>query len=137
MPDPLEFPGMLGPVIPLMRPRDAVVNEFVTLTFRHAALALKLLRTAARRLPGFATVIRTLNDLAEPTACLRRVNPVRIDRRTFHVINLPARKVRPLHFPIFPLRIRSQDESSFTGADQYSYRVHCVCSFFAITAVNS
>src|SRR5437016_9939555 len=92
MPDPLEFPRMLRAVVPLMRAGDAVVNELVALALLHSAVALQFLGAAARRHPGFAAVVRSLNDLSEPTARLRRVNPVRINRRPFHVINLPAGK---------------------------------------------
>src|ERR1041385_5168041 len=74
MPDPLEFPRMLCAVVPLMRPGDSVVNEFVALAFWHASLALQLFRTTSRRYPAFAAVIRALNDLPEPTARLRSVN---------------------------------------------------------------
>src|SRR5207245_10333455 len=67
-----------------------------------------------------------LNDLPEPRARLRRVNPVRINRRPFHMINLPARKMRPVHLPILALRIRSQDECAFLCTNQYSYSAHKV-----------
>src|SRR5207245_306633 len=118
MPDPLEFPWMLCAVVPHVCARDAVVNELVTLAFGHAVRAFQLLGAAARRLPGFAAVAATLNDLPEPRARLRRVNPVRINRRPFHVINLPAGEMRPVHFPIFALSIRTQDECAFSCAYQ-------------------
>src|SRR5206468_4375040 len=103
MPDPLELPRMLGAVVPLVRARDAVVNEFVTFTHRHTLRSC--CRPATRRVPRFAAVIGTLNNLPEPGARLRRVEPVLINRRTFHVINLPARKMRAVIFPVFPLLV--------------------------------
>src|SRR5436853_4772278 len=102
MPDAFEFPRMLRAVVPLMRARDSVINEFVALALRHSLFALQFLGAAARRRPGFAAVVRSLNDLPEPTARLRRVNPVLINRRPFHVINFPAGKMRAVHFPILP-----------------------------------
>src|SRR5438552_6026683 len=96
MPDTLKFPWMLRAIVPLMRREwftcfwRSVVNELVALAFWHAVRAFQFLRTAARRVPAFAAVIGTLDDLPKPTAGLGRVNPIRINRRTFHVINLPA-----------------------------------------------
>jgi len=124
VPDALELPRMLGAVVPHVRPGNAIVNEFVALTLRRAVRTFQILRTAAWRLPGFAAVAATLNDLPEPRARLRRVNPVRINRRPFHVINLPAGKMRPVHFPIFALRIRSQDERALLCTNQQSYSAH-------------
>src|SRR5205823_14767739 len=124
VPDAFEFPRMLRAVVPHVRAWDAVVNEHVTLAVRHAVRTFQILGTAARRLPGFTAVVATLNDLSEPRARLRRVNPVRINRRPFHVINLPAGKMRPVHFPVFALRIRSQNERALPCAHQYSYSTH-------------
>src|SRR2546430_13352555 len=124
MPDAFEFPRMLGAVIPLMRAGDSVVNEHVALAFRHPVRTLQILGAAARRLPGFAAVIRSLNDLPEPCAGLRRVNPVRINRRPFHMINFPAGNMRSAYFPIFALRIRSQDERTLSCANQQSDSAH-------------
>src|SRR4030095_386796 len=115
MPDPLELPWMLGAVVPLVGPRDAVVNEFVTFTHRHTLRTG--CRSAARRVPCFAAVIGALNDLSKPGAGLRRVQPVLVNRRTFHVINFPARKMRPVNFPVFPLLVRCQDERALPCAN--------------------
>ena len=46
-------------------------------------------------------------------ARLRCVNAVRINRRTFQVINFPAREMRAADFPSFARAIRSQDERAF------------------------
>src|SRR5262249_31699578 len=107
MPDALKFPRMLSAVVPLVgrerfpRFRRSVVNEFIAFAFRHAIRALQFLRSASRRVPPFATVVGTLNDLPEPSARLRRVDPVGINRRTFHVINFPTREMRAAYFPSF------------------------------------
>ena len=63
MPDPGEFPRMRRAVVPLVRPRGAVVAELV-----------------ADRCPAAAAVVGTLDDLAEPAAALRGVQPVWIGR---------------------------------------------------------
>src|SRR5690242_2604706 len=76
MPDPLEFPRVLGAIIPLMGSRIALVVEVFADCF-----------------PSFAAVIRALNDLAKPAACLRGINSVWINRRTFEVIHFPACKM--------------------------------------------
>ena len=75
MPDALEFPRMRRAVVPLMRAGHAVVHELV-----------------ADRLPRLAAVVRPLNQLPEPAARLRRVEAVRIGRRSLEVIDLPARR---------------------------------------------
>src|SRR2546422_11251563 len=116
MPDPLELPWMLCAVIPLMRTWDAIVNEFVTFTHRHTLRSC--CQPATRRVPSFAAVIGALNDLSKPGAGLRRVQSVLINRRTFHVINLPARKMRAVNFPVFPLLVRCQDERALPCANQ-------------------
>src|SRR5476651_1341902 len=97
MPDAFEFPRMLRAVIPLMCSRHTVVNEHAALAFGHSVRAFEILRAAARRLPRFAAIVRALNDLSEPRARLRRVQSIRINRRTFDVINFPASKMRPAH----------------------------------------
>ena len=68
VPDAFEFPRMLRAVVPLMRARDAVVNELVALAHRHPLWIC--CRPAAWRIPCFAAVIRALNDLSEPSARL-------------------------------------------------------------------
>src|SRR5437016_3640599 len=100
MPHALEFPGMLRAVVPLVRAHLALIYEFVALAFGHALGTHQLFGTAPGRLPGFAAVIRTLDDLAKPTARLRGVDAIRVNGRTFEVIHLPAREVRPADFPV-------------------------------------
>src|SRR5262249_10871189 len=114
MPDALELPWMLGAVIPLMGTWDTIVDKLVTLAFRHAIGTLQFLGGAPGSVPGFSAVIRALDDLAEPAACLRCINAIRIDRRTLHVINFPARKMRTADFPSFARAIRRKDERPFS-----------------------
>src|SRR5438552_15641542 len=124
MPNALELPRMLRAVVPHMCAGDAIVNELVAFAFGHPFRAFQLLGTAARRFPGFAAIAGSLNDLPEPGTRLRRIDSARINRRSFHVINLPAGEMRPVHFPVFALRIRRQDEPAFSCAHQYSYSAH-------------
>src|SRR5687767_4412193 len=106
MPDALELPWVLRAVVPFVSANLAFIDEFVTLRLGHAVGADQLLRFASGRIPGFATVVGALGDLAEPPAGLRSVNAVRIHRRTFDVINLPTREVRAADLPILALAIR-------------------------------
>jgi hypothetical protein len=101
MPDALELPGMLRAVVPLMCARNTVVNELVTLGFWHAIRTFQFLRTAARCAPGFATIVRALNDLPKPVAGLRGVDSLGINGRRFHMINFPPREMRAADFPSF------------------------------------
>src|SRR6266550_1766835 len=97
MQDALELPGVLRPVVPLVRGerfatgRRDVVDELVALALGHLAW---LRRLAAGRLPGLAAVARTLDHLSEPAARLGRVQTFGIGGRSFHVIDLPAGEVR-------------------------------------------
>src|SRR5947208_14169701 len=40
------------------------------------------------------------------------------------MINFPASKVWPVHFPVFALPVRCQDERALTCSSQYSYSAH-------------
>ena len=82
MPHPLELPRVRRAVVPLVGARDAVVDELV-----------------ADRLPRLAAVVGPLNHLAEPAAGLRGVEPVRVGRRAFEVVDLPAAEVRAVDLP--------------------------------------
>src|SRR3954471_2080127 len=124
MPDPFELPRMLSAVVPHVGSRNAVVDEFVALACRHSVRSFQFIRCAPGRLPGFSSVIGSLNHLAKPPAGLRRINTVRIQRRTFQMIKLPARKVRPINFPILALAIGSEDECAFARPDEYSNSAH-------------
>ena len=83
VPDALELPRMRRAVVPLVRAGHAVVDELV-----------------ARRLPRLAAVVRPLDDLPEPAARLRRVDAVRVGRRSLEVVDLPAAEMRPADVPL-------------------------------------
>src|SRR5487761_766587 len=107
MPHAGEIPRGRGAVVPLVRAGHAVVIELIT-----------------HRLPGHTTVIRTLNQLAEPTRRLGRENPILVDRRTLDVIHLPAPEERAADVPILALAIRIQNEGTFSCTHQHSHATH-------------
>lgn len=86
---------------------DAVVHEFVT-----------------QGLTRLATVIGALNQLAEPTAVLRRIEPIQVCERSLEMVDLPASKVGASDIPPFALCIGSQNECSLARPNQYSYTTH-------------
>src|SRR2546428_8604924 len=94
MPDALELPGVLRAVVPLVRReglarfRGRVVHELVALALRH--LAGLHGHSAAGRLPRLAAVAGALDDLSEPPARLRRIQPVRIGGGALSLVKLPA-----------------------------------------------
>src|SRR5438270_4281063 len=104
MPDAFEFPRTRGAVIPLMRAGNAGIFERV-----------------ADRVPRFAAVVRALHDLTEPAAGLRRVQPLRIGGRAFHVINFPAAEMRAADIPFLALAVGTQNEGALAGTDQNSH----------------
>src|SRR5439155_6115066 len=128
LPDPLDLPGVMRAVVPLMRGQRLagvgrrVVDELVALARRHAFGRLR--HAAPGRLPRLAAVAGALDDLSEPPARLRRVQPVRVDRRALEVVDLPTREVRAADIPPFALAVRRQDERALTGTDQDSYAAH-------------
>src|SRR5256886_1266714 len=128
VPNPLELPGVLRAVVPLMRGqrlagvRRRVVDELVALAGRHAFGRLR--HATPGCLPRLASVAGALDDLSEPPARLRRVQPVRVDRRALEVVDLPPREVRATDVPPFALAVRCQDERALARADQDSYSAH-------------
>src|SRR5205807_410778 len=87
MPDALELPRMVGAIVPLMSrerlpsPVRGIVHELIALRFRETFWRGDwLARRCSRLEPGFAAVIRTLNNLAKPAAGLRGIQAVRIGR---------------------------------------------------------
>src|SRR6266702_8701151 len=128
MPDALELPGMLRAVVPLMRGeglarlRGRVVGELVALAFGETFRGL--FQHTSRRLPRLAAVAGALDDLSEPPARLRRVQPVRIGGGAFHMIDLPAGEVWTAHVPPLALAVRRQDERTLTGTHQNPYTAH-------------
>src|SRR6516162_8249429 len=107
MPDALEFPGMRRTVVPLVRPGNAFVDELVV-----------------HRVPRFSAVVRALDQLPEPAAALRCVEPVRIDRRALHVINLPAAEMGAVDFPFLALAVGRENERALARTDEDSHAVH-------------
>src|SRR5437868_9026958 len=133
MPASLELPRMLRPVIPHMgRERLAsfgrgIVNEFVALAFGHTVGGSGRLPDRCARLePRFPAVVRALNDLSKPAAGLRRIDSIRVNWRTFDVINFPPGKMRAIDFPSFTLPVRCQNESALACPNQYSYSAHAL-----------
>src|SRR5512146_1426906 len=101
MPDALELPGVLRPVVPLMSGERfagfgrSVVNELVALCLGRAGRLCGFTGWRSRLVPGLAAVVGALNDLPKPAAALRSINAIGIGRGSLNVIQLPARKVRP------------------------------------------
>src|SRR6266571_6872973 len=130
MPDALELPRMLCAVVPLMSGegvaglRGGVVHELVALAFRHSLWRGPFARRSPWLRPSFAAIIGPLNDLPEPAAALRRIQPVGVDGRALEVVNLPARKIRAAYIPTLTLSVRRQDERALACANQYSYSAH-------------
>src|SRR5262249_45842917 len=102
MPDAREVPGMRRAVVPEVRAGHALVDELV-----------------ADRLPGLAAVARALDDLSEPAARLRRVQSVRVGRRSLHVIDLPAAEVRAADVPLLAPAVRGHDERALARTYQH------------------
>src|SRR5262245_42327080 len=124
LPDALEFPWFLGVVIPLMRgERSAgfagrVVEKHVALALRHAIWAHEIFWLGPRCVPGLTAIIRSLNHLPEPAACLRGIDAIRIHRRTLQVIHFPPGEVWSVHIPPLAFAIRRQDECALLGPSQ-------------------
>jgi hypothetical protein len=91
VPDALELLRMRRPVAPLMHRDTPSYSNLLPMV------------------PTSAAVARTLHDLAEPAARLRCVNPVGIDRRSLHVVDLPPPKWGPLtsHLARLPSEVRT------------------------------
>src|SRR4051794_27670680 len=113
MPDALELPRTQRAVVPLVCGerfagfRRCVINEFVALAFRRAVRSCG--RFAGGRsglVPGFAAVVGPLDDLAKPTARLRRIDSIRIDTGALEMVNLPAREVGAANLPTFAPSVR-------------------------------
>src|ERR1700679_4245204 len=107
MPNSLEFPGMRRAIVPLMRSRDAVIQDFI-----------------ADWLPSFPTVIGALYQLPKPGAVLRDIKPLCVSGGSLHVEYLPAAKMGATNLPLFAHCIGSQNECTLARSDQYSYTAH-------------
>ena len=108
MPDPRELPRVRRPVVPLVRAGHAVVEELV-----------------ADRLPGHAAVVGALDQLAEPARRLGCEDPIRLDRRSLDVVDLPAPEEGATDRPS-PCACRRtvRMNAPFLRADQYSNSTH-------------
>src|SRR5262245_59959445 len=115
---------MLRAVVPLVRSHFAFVHKHIALSLRHAVGAHQVLGLRAGSVPSLAAVVRPLDDLSEPAAGLRGIDPVRIRRRTLEMIHFPAREVRAADFPRAALAIRAEDERALFRADQYPDLAH-------------
>src|SRR5438132_1796262 len=115
MPDPRELPRVRRAVVPQVRARGTVVHELV-----------------ARGLPRLAAVVRALDHLPEPAAGLRRVQPIRIIRRSLELIDLPAPEVGAADVPPFARSVRRQDERALACTDQDPYPAH-LSTLFRVT----
>src|ERR1022692_4494648 len=129
MPHALELPGMLRAIVELMSGKGlagrvrSVVDELVARgSWRAGRWWFSRRRT--RLVPGLAAVVRALNDLPEPPTRLGCIQPVRIGRRSLHVIHLPAREVRAAYVPLLTLAIRCEDECALASPHQNSYFAH-------------
>ena len=98
MPDARELPRVRRAVVPLMGAGHPFVGERLV-----------------RRLPGPAAVVRALNQLAEPAAGLRRIEAIRIGRRSLQVVDLPAGEVRAADVPLLALAVRREDERALAS----------------------
>src|SRR5712691_5409245 len=107
MPDARELPGVRRAVVPQVSARDAVVHELVP-----------------HRLPRLAAVVGALDQLPEPAAGLRRIQPIRVSGRSLEVVDLPAPEVGATDVPPFALSVRRQDEGALARANQYPYPAH-------------
>src|SRR6516225_12015949 len=127
MPDALEFPRMLRAIVPLMRRErraGGVVNKLVAFAFWRATRPGGFARGCARLEPGFAAVVGTLNDLAEPAAGLRGVDAIGVGGRALQIVHLPSRKMGTVDFPVLALAVRGENECALAGANQYANRAH-------------
>ncbi len=131
MPDALEFPGMLCAVVPLVSGErragfsGGVVDEFIG--FAHGPTLRGNIFFSGRRAglePGFAAIIGTLDDLAEPAAGLRSVDAVGVGGGALEVIDFPAGEMRARDLPIFALAIGGEDKSALARANQDSNGAH-------------
>ena len=107
VPDARELPRVLGAVVPLVRPGNAVVRELV-----------------ADGLPVLAAVVGALHHLAVPAGGLRRVQAIRVGRRALQVVHLPAREERALDVPVVARPVRGHDERSLTCPYEKPHLAH-------------
>ena len=122
VPDSFEFKRMRRSVVPHMCAWVAFVDKLVT-DSRWCPGEIGRGFTA-RLFPRPATVAGTLDDLPEPVAALRCINPVRIDGGPLQMVHRPASKKRARDIPCFAFSIRSQDKCTLRRTNEYSYPAH-------------
>src|SRR2546427_274767 len=88
MPHARELPRARCAVVPEVRAGSPLVGELV-----------------AHSLPRLAAVARALDQLAEPGAGLRGIQPIRIGGRALEVVDLPAPEVGAAEVPAFALSV--------------------------------
>src|SRR5262245_19161419 len=89
------------------------------------------------RLPRLPAVARALDDLPEPAARLRRIQPVRISGRSLEVVDLPASEMRTADVPFLALAIGRQHERALARAHEHSYSTHLGSSGRCLTYSDS
>src|SRR5512142_354488 len=109
MPDALKLPGVRCTVIPLMRADDSLIGELI-----------------ANRLPRLASIVRALDHLAKPAGGGRGIQPVRVSRRTFEVVDLPDRNEGAVDVASLALAVGCENERALMRPQQYSYSTHRV-----------
>ena len=107
MPDARELPGVRRAVVPQVRAGDAVVHELVP-----------------HRLPRRAPVVGALDQLPEPAAGLRRIQPIRVRGRSLEVVDLPAPEVGATDVPPLARAVRRQHERPLARTNQDPYPAH-------------
>src|SRR5215470_5932659 len=131
MPDSFELPRVRRAIVPLVRGERLagfsrrVVNKLVALALGHTLWgSCRFAGRCAGLVPGLAAVIRALDDLSKPTARLRGIEPIRINRRSLEVINFPSGKERTTDVPLLSLCVRRQNKRALACANEYSYSAH-------------
>src|SRR5256886_10583464 len=104
----------------IRRPPRSTLFPYTTL-FRSDAVVDELV---PHRLPRLATVVGALDQLPEPAAGLRRIQPIRVSGRSLQVVDLPAPEVGATDVPPFARCVRRQDERALPCTDQNPYHAH-------------
>src|ERR1700674_3776401 len=112
MPDALELP----------RVRRAVVPQVPVRGGRGATIHLPSLPPSFSR----CAVVVALYDLSEPPARLRRIQTIRVSRRSLDVVDLPTGEVGTADVPAFAFSVRCQDERALSCANQQPYSAHAL-----------
>ena len=111
MPDALELPRMLRAVVHMCEPTFPRRRTYCFHLWENLP-GLSTLRIAAGRIPGFAAVIRALDDLARTNrwSAMRKCDS---DQRAFEVMNLPTGEMRAADVPILRLASDVRTDAPF------------------------